>query len=137
MQRYSYLAIFLSAMLLIAPLQINCGGLLSRIRAFLRPESAADVNATLNETFTIELEQALNPSYEWKCIEYDKEYVELLDEGFKASSDPELMGVTVKYFTFKAINRGSTELRFAYGSIDAEGNLKEITQEESYTIKIS
>jgi hypothetical protein len=139
MQRYfACLAIFLSAMLFIAPLQINCGGLLNRIRALLRPADAdIDVNTGVNETFTIELEQALNPNYEWKCTEYEKNYVELLDEGLRSSSDPERMGVTVKYFTFRAINRGSTELRFAYGSIDAEGNLKEITQETSRTVKIN
>ncbi|MDY6985348.1 MAG: protease inhibitor I42 family protein [Candidatus Thermoplasmatota archaeon] len=131
--------VFVSAIVLLAPLEGGvCGRIFNRITSFLHPADAdIDINAGVNETFTIELEQALHPGYEWKCTEYDKEYVELVDEGFKASSDPDLMGKTIKYFTFKALKKGTTELKFAYGSVGAEGTLKEITEEESYTVRIS
>ncbi len=131
--------VFVSAVVLLAPLEGGmCGRIFNRIASFLQPADAdIDINTGVNETFTIELEQALNPGYEWKCTEYDKECVELVDEGFKTSSDPDLMGTTIKYFTFKALKKGTTELRFAYGSVDADGSLKEITKEESYTVRIS
>lgn len=132
--------VFVSAIFLLAPLEGGmCGRIFNRIASFLHPEDAdmdIDINTRVNETFTIELEQAMHPNYEWKCTEYNKEYVELVDEGFKAP-DPELMGKTIKYFTFKALRKGTTELEFAYGSVDAGGSLKEITEEKSFTIKIS
>ncbi len=95
----------------------------------------ADINVKVNETFTIELEQALIPYYEWKSIEYNESYVELIDEGFKAP-DSGLVGVTIKYFIFKAVNEGLTELKFAYGEIDVNGNLVEISREKSYIVNI-
>jgi hypothetical protein len=96
----------------------------------------ADIKTKVNDTFTVELEQALHPRYEWKCVECDEGYSEIVDEGFRAPSEPGRMGVTVRYFTFRALKNGSTELKFAYGTIAPEG-LKDITKEESYTVYIS
>jgi predicted secreted protein len=144
-KKIASLAFFMSAAILLAPLQTEggmCGGILGRISELIRPGEAdmkanETISVKMNEQFTVELEQALNPSYEWRCTRYDEGYVELVDEGFKASSDPDRLGVTVKYFRFRALKRGTTELNFAYGSIDASGGLSGITRERSYAVKIS
>lgn len=94
-----------------------------------------DKIVVLDEVFTIKLEQALNPLYEWKCIEYDNNLIKLLYEGFKPPSTG-LTGSTIKYFTFKAIKKGNTLLKFAYGKLDANGEFIQIDKEEGICLSV-
>ena len=73
-KKIASLALFMSAAILLAPLQTDggmCGGILGRISELIRPGEAdmkADetMSVKMNEQFTVELEQAINPSYEWR-----------------------------------------------------------------------
>ena len=90
----------------------------------------------IDKNLGIKLQQALHPAYEWKCIEHDENYLVLIDEGLKAPSDPTIMGITIKYFTFDPVMKGETTLKFGYGTIDPEGNITDITEEVEYTVRI-
>ena len=153
--------IIISLMLFFAPLQFaSIGDIINDLISFIQKllahlpfignwfvdeETDAAANNTesknlkrikIDKNLDIELQQALHPAYEWKCMEHDENYLVLIDEGLKAPSDSNIMGITIKYFTFDPIKEGETTLKFGYGTIDPNGNLTDMTEEVEYTVKI-
>ena len=88
------------------------------------------------EQFEISFEQVLHPSYEWLLKEYDPEYVKFVSEDFMPPPS-QLIGTTIKTFTFEALQKGLTEIVFADCELDQDGNPVAELNVKSYLIVIN
>jgi len=93
------------------------------------------INVKGGENFNVTFSQALNPFYDWRCDQYDVNYLSLLSENYEPPADG-VIGITNKVFTFQALKSGITNIDFGYYKIDELGNPVELIQSETYQVKI-
>jgi len=86
----------------------------------LPPGSSSSIRALEGMTFTISLQQALHPGYEWLCDNYDQQYVSLLNEDHAAPADGTI-GTTYKESIFLALNAGKTFISCGYYGMGSSG----------------
>lgn len=92
---------------------------------------AADINATVNETFDITLPSNPSTGYSWTA-EYDNTYLELVNQSYESSSTGFVVGSGGdEIFTFRAVEAGETNINFIYGGRG------EIINTTSYSVEIS
>lgn len=68
----------------------------------------------VGEEFSIILDANPTTGYQWS-IDYDHEYLELMDRRYNSEASPEIVGAGgQEVFKFKALKSGITEIKFSY-----------------------
>ena len=94
-----------------------------------------DIVVQVDETFEIEIVEALVPFYDWRLTNYDPEYLEFIGATRRPPED-EILGITIKVFTFKALKPGITEIVFTYYQLDVNGEPIKELESRTDTIRI-
>ncbi len=90
---------------------------------------AADINVTVNESFNITLSSNPSTGYSWHA-DYDKTYLELVDDIFQPGSGIGAPGN--RTFVFQALQPGETSINFTY-----QGPGGDIANTTTYSVLIA